>query len=103
MHRAVETTLNVTMRAVSGHMFRLSLPDSGQYNNMLVQYLMEIDASDDQMNNFDTMVAVAEVSTHFYNQLTKLFRDYGLSEYQIKTMNIVGWEENDLIVSVVRN
>jgi len=103
MHKAVETTLGVTMRAVQGHMFRLSLPDSGEYNNMLINYLMELDATEDQMNNFDTMVAVAEVSTHFYNQLTRLFRDYGLSEYQIKTMKILGWEDNDLVVSIVRN
>ena len=109
MHRAVETTLEVTMRAVHGHQYRLSLPESGEYNNMLMQYLMQIEASDtprlgrNSANDFDIMVAVAEVSTHFYNQLTKLFRDYGLSEYQVKTMNIVGWEENDLAVSIVRN
>lgn len=109
MRTAVETTLTVTMRAVHGSMFRLSLPDSGEYNNMLVQHLMQIESEDNQAfgrtatNDFNIMVAVAEVSTHFYNQLTKLFRDYGLSEYQVKTMQIVGWEENDLVVSIVRN
>lgn len=101
LKEALKTTVNILVKAAKGETYLPSYMSMGEYQHLLTSFLMHLDYHDRTNISEDVLATVIEVSTHFYNELTRLFKYMKLSDYQVKTMTIVGFIGDDLVVDIV--
>jgi hypothetical protein len=72
-----------------------------EYHNLLTRFLMQIDADYERMDDPNLIAVLAEASTHFYNELTLLFKHMGFEDCHVRTLHIHEWVGDDLAISLV--
>lgn len=103
LHKLLESTLQFVLWSTANdtrcrrHFHAVPVHD---YQNFLTQWLMEMDAKFNAHTPADFVAVTAEVSTHFYHQLTELFKDWNLTAHQVRNMSIKGWVGDDMLVEV---
>ena len=101
VYKLVEATIKITLRGAVGG--GTSLPDAGEYGNMLTQFLLQLDVDYDCLDNTqaaNVIAIIAEISTHFYNELVLLFKHMEFTDQNIRTLKIHEWVGEDLAVSI---
>lgn len=105
VRKVLENTLTFTVRAVAGRMVtgghRFHCMQASEYQNALTLWLLQADIDFNEFTDPNLIAVIAEVSTHFYQELIDLFRFWGLTDLQIRNISLLDWAGEDLFIELI--